>query len=147
MEIKKTPFSTLLQQGRQGKLEAYSLGWIMDWPAPDNFLGLLYPPLTDTSQDSPQSYTNWSGTPAAKQATNAWKKIQDNSGPTDKQQQTRDKQYVKMEEANWEDVTFLPMYHGLSERFSFEWVDAPKFGGAGYSRQMYNNVELSSRNK
>ncbi len=147
MKIKKTPFSTLLQQGRQGKLEAYSLGWIMDWPAPDNFLGLLYPPLTDTSQDSPQSYTNWSGTQAAKQATSAWKKIQDNSGPTDKQQQTRDKQYVKMEEANWEDITFLPMYHGLSERFAFEWVDAPKFGGAGYSRQMYNSVELSSRNK
>jgi ABC-type transport system substrate-binding protein len=147
MEIQKTAFSTLLQQGRQGKLEAYSLGWIMDWPKPDNFLGLLYPPLTDTSKDSPQSYTNWSGTPAAKKATKAWETIQNNSGPTDKEMKAREKAYIKMEEANWEDVTFLNMYHGLSERFAYEWVDAPKFGGAGYSRQMYNKVKLSERNK
>ncbi|SHL47610.1 ABC transporter substrate-binding protein [Haladaptatus paucihalophilus] len=145
MEIQRTPFSTLLQQGRQGKLEAYSLGWVMDWPKPDNFLGLLYPPLTDTSKDSPQSYTNWSGTPAAKKATNAWDTIQNNTGPTDKEQTAREEAYIKMEEANWEDVTFLNMYHGLSERFSYEWVDAPKYGGADYSRQMYNKVKLSER--
>ncbi|ODR81913.1 peptide ABC transporter substrate-binding protein [Haladaptatus sp. W1] len=145
MEIQKTPFSTLLSRGRKGNLEAYSLGWIMDWPKPDNFLQLLYPPLSDTSKDSPVSYTNWSGTPAAKKATDAWKTVQDNPGPTDKEQQARNKAYVKIEEANWEDVAFLNMYHGLSERFAYEWVDAPKFGGAGYSRQMYNKVSLGDR--
>ncbi|WP_435155807.1 ABC transporter substrate-binding protein [Haladaptatus sp. DFWS20] len=145
MKVNSAPFNTLLSRGRKGNLEAYSLGWIMDWPAPDNFLGLLYPPLTDTSKSSPQAYTNWSGTEAAKQATSSWDKIQKNRGPTDKAKKAREQAYVAMEEANWEDVTFLPTYHNLSERFSYEWVDVPKYGGAGYSRQMYNKVKISER--
>ncbi|WP_266079207.1 ABC transporter substrate-binding protein [Haladaptatus caseinilyticus] len=147
MSVNSAPFNTLLSRGRKGNLEAYSLGWIMDWPAPDNFLGLLYPPLTDTSKSSPQAYTNWSGTKASKQATKAWEKIQNNRGPTKKEEQAREQAYVTMEEANWEDVTFLPTYHLLSERFSYDWVDVPKYGGAGFSRQMYNNVTLSERKK
>ncbi|WP_144239978.1 ABC transporter substrate-binding protein [Haladaptatus cibarius] len=145
MEVETAPFNTLLSRGRKGNLEAYSLGWVMDWPAPDNFLGLLYPPLTDTSKSSPQAYTNWSGTDAANQATSAWEKIQSNRGPTDEAQTARNEAYVTMEEANWEDVVFLPTYHNLEERFSYEWVDVPKYGGAGYSRQMYNNVEIGER--
>ncbi|WP_458185914.1 ABC transporter substrate-binding protein [Haladaptatus sp. NG-WS-4] len=145
MKINNAPFNTLLSRGRKGNLEAYSLGWIMDWPAPDNFLGLLYPPLTDTSKSAPQAYTNWSGTPASKKATKAWEKIQNNPGPTDKELKAREEAYVTMEEANWEDVVFLNTYHGLSERFAYDWVDAPKYGGAGYSRQMYNNVTVGDR--
>jgi peptide/nickel transport system substrate-binding protein len=145
MEVEKAPFSTLLQRGRKGNLEAYSLGWVMDWPAPDNFLQLLNPPLTDTSKSSPISYINWSGTEASKKATEAWKTVQNNTGPTEKEQKARNEAYVKMEEANWEDVCFLNTYHGLSERFAHSWVDSPKYGGGGYSRQMYNNVELSDR--
>ncbi len=145
MKVNSAPFNTLLSRGRKGNLEAYSLGWIMDWPAPDNFLGLLYPPLTDTSKSSPQAYTNWSGTEAAKQATSSWDKIQKNRGPTESAKKAREQAYVAMEEANWEDVTFLPTYHNLSERFSYEWVDVPKYGGAGYSRQMYNKVKISER--
>ncbi|WP_440006850.1 ABC transporter substrate-binding protein [Halomicrococcus sp. SG-WS-1] len=145
MNVEKAPFSTLLQRGRKGNLEAYSLGWIMDWPAPDNFLQLLYPPLTDTSKSSPISYTNWSGTEASKQATDAWDKIQNNTAPTDAATKKRNEAYVAMEEANWDDVVFLNMYHDLSERFTYEHVDAPKYGGADYSRQMYNKVQLNNK--
>ncbi|WP_227374988.1 ABC transporter substrate-binding protein [Haladaptatus halobius] len=145
MSVKSAPFNTLLSRGRKGNLQAYSLGWIMDWPAPDNFLGLLYPPLTDTSKSSPQAYTNWSGTAASKKATKAWEKIQNNTGPTDSALKAREEAYITMEEANWEDVVFLNTYHSLSERFSYDWVDAPKYGGAGYSRQMYNKVKLGDR--
>jgi peptide/nickel transport system substrate-binding protein len=145
MTIEKTPFSTLTKRGRNGNLEAYSLGWIMDYPAPDNFLKLLYPPQTDTSKDAPLSYFNWSGTDAADQATKAWEKVQKNTKPTDAAKEARNEAYIAIEEANWEDMVLLPAYHEVSERFSYDWVDIPHFGGADFSRQMYNNVELGDR--
>jgi peptide/nickel transport system substrate-binding protein len=143
MEVERAPFSTLLQRGRNGELEAYSLGWVMDWPAPDNFLQLLNPPQTDTSKSAPVSYINWSGTDAAEQATQAWKTVENNSGPTDDEKQAREEAYVQIEEANWEDVGFLPTYHRKDERFKYEWVDCPRFGGGGHSRQKYNTTTLS----
>ncbi|WP_137286044.1 ABC transporter substrate-binding protein [Halorussus salinisoli] len=142
MNIETAPFSTLLQRGREGNLQAYSLGWIMDWPAPDNFLQLLNPPQTDTSQDAPISYVNWSGTEAAQQATSAYEQIQDNPAPTDEAEQARNESYVQIEEANWEDVVFLPVYHRTDERFWYDNVDIEKFGGAGTSRQMYDTTEM-----
>jgi peptide/nickel transport system substrate-binding protein len=145
MEIEKAPFSTLLQRGRNGKLEAYSLGWIMDWPAPDNFLQLLNPANTDTSKDSPMSYINWSDTDASQQATDAWETIQNNPAPSDEAEQARNESYVSIEEANWEDVGFLPTHHRMDQRFKYDWVDSPRFGGAGFSRQMHNEVSLTKR--
>jgi len=143
IDIQKTPFSTLTQRGRNGKLEAYSLGWVMDYPRPDNFLNLLYPPESDTSLSAPLSYMNWEGTDAAQNATDAWDTVSNNTQPTDKAQQKRNDAYVTIEEANWEDVGMLPVYHGLDERYTYEHVDAPKFGTASYSRQMYNKVKLN----
>jgi peptide/nickel transport system substrate-binding protein len=146
MEVEKAPFSTLLKRGRNGNLGAYSLGWIMDWPAPDNFLQLLNPPQTDTSLDAPVSYLTWMDTDASQEATDAWETVQNNPAPTDEAEQERNEAYVTMEEANWEDVAMLPTYHRTDERFTYDWVDTPRFGGAGYSRQMLNNVELGERN-
>ncbi|NEU58191.1 ABC transporter substrate-binding protein [Halorussus sp. MSC15.2] len=143
MNIESAPFSTLLQRGREGNLQAYSLGWVMDWPAPDNFLQLLNPPQTDTSKDAPISYVNWSGTQAAKQATQAYQKVQNNTAPTDEAEQARNEAYIQIEEANWEDVVFLPVYHETDERFWYQNVDISKFGAAGPSRQMYNTTSIN----
>ncbi|WP_276299561.1 ABC transporter substrate-binding protein [Halorussus lipolyticus] len=145
MSVEKAPFSTLLKRGRNGNLQAYSLGWVMDWPAPDNFLQLLYPPRTDTSQSAPVSYLNWADTDAAEKATKAWETVQANPKPTDKAEKARNDAYVQMEEANWEDVALLPTYHRMDERFKYDWVDAPRFGGAGFDRQMFNNVKIGER--
>ncbi|WP_132058795.1 ABC transporter substrate-binding protein [Halorussus amylolyticus] len=142
MNVESAPFSTLLERGRNGNLQAYSLGWVMDWPAPDNFLQLLNPPQTDTSQDAPISYTNWADTEAASQAEQAWQTVQDNSAPTDEAEQARNEAYVQIEEANWEDVTFLPTYHEIDERFWYDYVNPPEFGAAGPSRQMFNTTEV-----
>jgi peptide/nickel transport system substrate-binding protein len=144
MQVESAPFSTLLQRGRNGELEAYSLGWIMDWPAPDNFLQLLNPPQTDTSQQAPISYTNWSGTDAAEQATQAWEQVQNNLAPTDEAQQARNEAYVQIEEANWEDVTFLPTYHEALQWFNYDWVDMPAIGAAGDSRMKHNTTTVES---
>ena len=145
VSIEQAPFSTLIKRGLNGNLEAYTLGWIMDWPAPDNFLQLLNPPQTDTSKPDAISYTNWSGTNASKDAVNQWKQIQNNPEPTDAAKQKRDQAYVKMEEDNWTDVVFLNVYHRTDDRMSYQWVDVPKYGGAGVSRQMFNTVSLSQR--
>lgn len=145
MQIEQAPFSTLIERGLNGNLAGYTLGWIMDWPAPDNFLQLLYPPLSDTSQSDAISYTNWDGTDASARAEEAWDQISTNPAPTDEAQESREEAYVEMEEANWEDVVFLPIYHRTDERFWYDWVDIPRFGGAGTSRQMLNTVTIGER--
>jgi len=147
MNISSAPFSTLTQRGRKGDLEVYTLGWIADWPAPDNFLQLLNPPQTDTSRPDPISYINWTeeNGDAAGRAKKAWQKVLDNPAPTDEDTQARDEAYITIEEANWEDVGFLPVYHSLNERFWYDWVDIDPPGAMGGSRQKYNDVSLSSR--
>ncbi|MFC4359840.1 ABC transporter substrate-binding protein [Halobium salinum] len=147
MNIEKAPFSTLLQRGGNGNLEAYTLGWIADWPEADNFLQLINPPQTDTSQADAISYLNWSSDngDAAQQATDAWETVSNNLAPTDSAAQARNEAYVQMEEANWEDVGFLNVYHGIGERFWYDWLDIEPYGGMGGSRQMYNNATVGDR--
>ncbi len=145
MQLETAQFSTLQNRGENGDLQAYTLGWIMDWPAPDNFLQLIDPPRTDTSSGAPLSYVNWSGTPAANRAEQAWNTIQNNTAPSDQAQSARNQAYVTMEEANWEDVILLPVYHDLAERFWYDWADIPKFGAGGPSRQKHNHTTLSER--
>lgn len=151
MKIEKAPFSTLLKRGRNGELSAYTLGWIADWPEPDNFLQLLNPPDTDTTQKGPISYTNWNRAAeqgmadAAQQATEAYETIQNNLAPTEEAQQKRNEAYVQIEEANWEDVSFLNVYHRVGERFWYDWTDIAPPGGLGGSRQKFNEVTIGER--
>jgi peptide/nickel transport system substrate-binding protein len=148
MTLEEAPFSTLLQRGRNGNLQMYSLGWVMDWPAPDNFLQNLVPELTITSQQggAKGAYVDWQGTEAAERANEAWDTITSNPEPTDEAQQTRNEAYVAMEEANWEDVVLLPVYHRVDQRFNYQWVDIAPFGGGGPSRMKMNNVTVGDRN-
>ncbi|RDZ42766.1 ABC transporter substrate-binding protein [Haloferax sp. Atlit-10N] len=145
MQIQKADFSTLLERGRNGQLEAYTLGWIADWPAPDNFLQLLNPPQTDTSKQGPISYVNWTAEngDAYQQATDAYQQVVNNPAPTDEAQQIRDEAYVDIETANWEDVAMLPIYNRKDETFWYDTVNIEPFGGMGPSRQKLNNVTLN----
>jgi peptide/nickel transport system substrate-binding protein len=145
MQIQSADFSTLLQRGRNGQLEVYTLGWIADWPAPDNFLQLLNPPQTDTSLEAPISYLNWSqdNGSAAQQAIDAYETVANNQAPTDQAEQTRGQAYVQMEEANWEDVAFVNMYHSWEQRYSYDWVDIPPYGAMGPSRQKFDDVKIA----
>ncbi|RJT04080.1 ABC transporter substrate-binding protein [Halococcus sp. IIIV-5B] len=147
MQIQQADFSTLLERGANGQLEVYTLGWVADWPAPDNFVQLLNPPQTDTSQSDPISYINWTGEngDAAQQATNAYKRVSNNQAPTDQAEQARDKAYIAMEEANWEDVGFINLYHQIEERFIYNWVEYPPMGAMGTSRDMKNDVKIASQ--
>ena len=146
MEIEEAPFSTMLERGRKGNLEAYTLGWIADWPAPDNFVQLLNPPQTDTSNSSPVSYINWSSETgsAAQTAADAYTTIEENQAPTDSAESARADAYVEMEEANWEDVGFINVYHSVSEMFWYDTVENyTPFGGMGFSRQKLTDVTVN----
>ncbi|WP_435365211.1 ABC transporter substrate-binding protein [Haloarchaeobius sp. DYHT-AS-18] len=147
MKLEEAPFSTLLNRGRSGNLAAYSLGWIMDWPAPDNFLGQMVPELTDTTDGAQGFYLDWDDAEgdASDRAAEAWSKIQGNPEPTEDAQQARNEAYIAMEEAMWEDMILLPTYHSVSERFAYDWVDMPRTGAAGGSRMKFNNVYLNDR--
>lgn len=137
-------FQTLQQRGQNGTNELYSLGWIADWPRPDNFLKLLYPPNTHTGDPASYTYLNWgreSKTKASKKAASAFETIQNNLGPTDKARKAREKAYIKMEEANWEDAVLIPTNDISTEYFSYQDVHIPdKFGGMGVSRSMHNTI-------
>ena len=145
MQIEQAQFGTLLNRGREGNLEAYTLGWIADWPAPDNFLQLIYPPNTQTGQTGVLGYVNWGQgdqemTEAAQQAKDAFERVQDNLAPTDEAQEVRNEAYIEIEEANWEDVVFVNTFHGASEAFWYDYLDRPKFGAMGTSRQKLNTT-------
>lgn len=147
LEVNQAPFNTLLERGRNGELEMYSLGWVADWPAPDNFLQLLNPPQTDTSLDFPISYVNWQpeNGDAAQRAKEAYQSIGENPAPTEEDQAARNDAYIQLENANWEDVAMLPVYHELRELFWYDHVDFTPPAGMGPSRQKMNTVSLGDR--
>ncbi|WP_257299279.1 ABC transporter substrate-binding protein [Haloarchaeobius sp. FL176] len=149
LQLEEAPFSTLLNRGRNGNLGAYSLGWVMDWPAPDNFLGQAVPELTNTDQEGGAQgfYLDWddSESDAPQRASDAWDRIKNNPAPTEDAQQIRNEAYVEMEEALWDDMILLPAYHRADERMAYDWVDMPRVGAGGGSRQKLNNVYLNDR--
>jgi ABC-type oligopeptide transport system substrate-binding subunit len=147
MQIQQAPFATLLERTANGNAEVYTLGWVADWPAPDNFVQLLNPPQTDTSQPAPISYTNWSQQTgsAAGRAAQAYQRVENNLQPTDQAEQARNEAYVTMEQANWEDVSILPLYHVLNERFMYSWAQVPPYGGMDVSRQKFNHARIAQQ--
>lgn len=142
MQIEEAQFSTLLERGRNGNLEAYTLGWIADYPAPDNFLQFFNPPATDTSQSSPVAYTNWDDvdSEAADRATEAWEKVQNNPQPSESAQEARNEAYVALEEANWEDAVLINAFHGIAEPMHYDWTHLPLHGAMGSSRMMHHRT-------
>ncbi|WP_256297893.1 ABC transporter substrate-binding protein [Haloarchaeobius salinus] len=149
MNLEEAPFATLLNRGRNGNLAAYSLGWSMDWPAPDNFWGQLVPDLTDTDREGGArgAYVDWDDVEggAVDQMNSAWETVQNNQAPNEQAASTRGDAYVQMEEANWEDMVLLPCYHRTDERFVYDWVDIDPYGASGGSRQKYTQATIGER--
>jgi peptide/nickel transport system substrate-binding protein len=141
LTIEELPFSTMLNRGQSGDLEAYWLGWVANWPGVDDFLKNLYPPATDTDGSVEGAWLNWNAaegnTAAAQDAKNAWEVARVSQSPNDA---GRLDAYVTMEEANWEAAGLLPVSHQIDERFGYDWVDVDPFGGLGRTYQQYNDV-------
>lgn len=143
LSIKQAKFQTLIQSAENGNNELYSLGWIADWPRPDNFMKLLYPPNTHTGNPASYTYLNWgrdSPTKASKKAKTAFETVQNNLQPTEQATKKREQAYVKMEEANWEDAMVLMTHHSATEQFYYDNTHYKKFGGMGRSRGKFNDT-------
>ncbi|WP_121821218.1 ABC transporter substrate-binding protein [Halostella salina] len=130
LTVQRMDFGTLTERGRNGDLEAYSLGWGGNYPGAPDFLQLLAPERAD-AQSAPLSYVDWAGTNAAEEAAAAWEYIQQRPDPDPGA-------YVAMEQANWEDIVLLPVLHPVIETMWYDTLDVPMHGSVG--RQKYNTV-------
>ena len=146
MNISDADFGSLLETTQKGNHEAYTLGWIADYPGAQNFLQLIDP--ENTIYDA-EGYTPngarlfWSedvqGDEEIRQyMTEQFDRIQNNPGLGDEATSIRDDAAVKMERALWDSAALLPVYHTVDQLFWYDRVDFNPPGGMGPSRAKEN---------
>jgi peptide/nickel transport system substrate-binding protein len=144
IDVELTPMSLLqmVKQGKQGKHEMLSLGWIMDYPSALNFFQLFTPKNTtyNLSGSTPNGgYLMWSeGAKASEDLRTYMNEQYDrflaNQGATDEQQQLRNDVVRRMAEANWKAAAMIPTFHTPAEYFWYDRLDVDVPGSAGRSR-------------
>jgi len=142
ISIQPISFGDLLNKGRHGDVEGFSLGWALDWPNPDNVIQLLFPPYSDITGPNPISYFDWHGTRYSEQVREDYEQVLAHPEPTDAARAIRESMYVDIEEANWEGVAAIPLYHSLRQRFHKPTVTIDPFGTNGPFVQQYTGVRL-----
>ncbi|XVH33495.1 ABC transporter substrate-binding protein (plasmid) [Haloferacaceae archaeon DSL9] len=146
LQLEQAPFSTLLERGQNGDLQFYSLGWTWSWPDPGYGMFGFEPANTVTAnmpEETNGYYLDWGvdgETEASQKAQQAWERVAENPDPD--AEDIRNEAYVEMEEAIWEDMVCMPLYHGLTEQFYYQHVDVAPFGAMGEYLQVFNEVSL-----
>ncbi|WP_232703265.1 ABC transporter substrate-binding protein [Halobacterium wangiae] len=146
MNISQADFGALLNTTEKGDHQAYTLGWIADYPQPRNFLQLISPDNTLYGESGANgARLFWSedanASPEVRQFMNEqYQQILDNPGQSDEAVQARSEAAVNMEEGLWESAALIPIYHRFDEVFWYDHVDYNPFGGMGSSRQKSNNA-------
>jgi len=149
MNISQADFGALLNTTENGDFDAYTLGWVADYPQPRNFLQLIQPSNTLYGESGANgARLFWSEdantSPAVRQyMSDQYQRILDNPGQSEEAAQIRNEATVNMEEALWESAALLPIYHQFSEYFWYDHVEYEPFGGMGSSRQK-DNISVSS---
>lgn len=156
MSISEAGFGSLLSKTKNGEHEAYTLGWIADYPQPQNFVQLFDPPNTvyDAEGATPNgARLFWSEDAKARPEVRKFMieqfdKIENNADNSDEAAQIRADAAKKMEEGNWEAAGLIPVYHSVSEAFWYDNVDYDPSGGMGGSRAKSNRSvsSLSGKN-
>ena len=142
MSIGEADFNSLLETTENGNQEAFTLGWIADYPAAQNFLQLVDP--ENTIYDA-EGYTPngarifWSedaqGDEEIRQyVAEQFDRIQNNPELTEEAQSVRDDAIPKIERALWDSAALLPVYHEADQLFWYDHVDFDPPGGMGPSR-------------
>lgn len=81
-----------------------------------------------------------SGPANADKAQAAWERATNNPLPED--EELRQEAYIEMEEAIRDDAILVPLYHGFTERFWYDYVDVPLSGALGAHWQQYNTTTV-----
>ena len=76
----------------------------------------------------------------ADKAQAAWERIGDNPAPED--EDIRLQAHLEIEEAIRDDVIILPLQHGLTERFWYDYVDVPLTGVLGGHHQQHHETTV-----
>ncbi len=142
MSISEATFSELLNTTAKGNHEAYTLGWIMDYPRPQNFVQLFDPPNTvyDAEGATPNgARLYWSEdakveSEITEYQTAQYDRITNNPELTDEASNIRGEAAANMERGNWDAAGLIPIYHRFDEAFWYDRVDYEPAGGAGGSR-------------
>ena len=142
--IKQARFSTMLTRVRRMDVEAYSLGWIVPWAAVDGFVKHLNPKKSWPKQvQAAEAFNNWPlGSESAQQAIEAWNRIQNHQTPTTSDKQARQEAAIQMEEANWQSLANLPVYHDRYERYWYPDVELQPFGIGGAYKQQFEEARI-----
>ena len=81
----------------------------------------------------------------ADKAQAAWERATANPLPED--EGLRNEAYVEIEEAVRDDAALVPLYHGKSERFWWDYVDVPRVGALGGHWQQYNTTQVDGQDE
>jgi len=76
----------------------------------------------------------------ADKAQAAWERAVNNPLPED--EELRQEAYIEMEEAVRDDAALIPLYHSLTERVWYDYVDVPLSGALGAHWQQYNTTTV-----
>ena len=99
VEIQSLELDTLLEDLRGNKLQAFALGWMADYPDPENFLDLLF------HSDSVENHTFYSNPVIDDQLEAA---------RVESDQDARMEMYSRIEQTIINDAALLPLYFGKS---------------------------------
>ncbi len=142
MNITRADFGALLERTEQGDMDAFTLGWIADYPGIRNFTQLADPDNTiyDAEGYTPNgarlfwtedSYTD---SEVRNAAAEAFAQISNNPGTSDEEVSARGEATLQLEKALWESAAMLPIYHSVADVFWYDRVDYDPPGGMGGSR-------------
>ena len=97
VEIQQTEFATFLKDLNRRRFQMFDIGWIADYPDPENFLDMLF------RSDSSNNYTNYSNPDVDRLLEQARAELD---------QQARFNLYRRAEEIIVQDAPLIPLWHG-----------------------------------
>ncbi|ESS10247.1 MAG: bacterial extracellular solute-binding protein [uncultured archaeon A07HR60] len=143
--IERADYGTIISQGVfETSLDFYTLGDSMEVPAPDNMLR-FYNPQTASGQAAQwgdQADDGSWATDVQQAAADAWaENYLGHRGDSEKNQRLRNKAYLTIEEAMWQEVPILPTVHRVTREFWSDDVDYTPPGVQG--DKTYNEITIS----
>ncbi|MFC7195733.1 ABC transporter substrate-binding protein [Halosimplex aquaticum] len=146
MNQSEAAFSPLLETTRNGNHEAYTLGWVADYPGPQNFVQLLDPPNT-VYTDNPSANgarlfwtEDANADPEVRQfMVDQYKRIENNPADTEEAAKIRGEAAVNMEEGMWQEAALIPIFQSVTEGMWYDYVDYNPPGSMEPSRAKANN--------